>query len=161
MVEIGRRNKKSSKSIFFWLVEGSLSIGCNLGSECSECYYALCIVLLGDRDPPDSCKCKKVSGTKMAEQKQWNKNGRTKIIHYSELPKQKLVGTVQVQKGQQNKNWWVEQKKRSVEQKLVSGTKMAEQKLLGGTKKRSAEQKLVSGTKIGEQNKNGRTMVTR
>ena len=29
--------KKSAKSIFLWLVEGSLSIGCNLGSECLEC----------------------------------------------------------------------------------------------------------------------------
>ena len=33
----GSGTKKSAKSIFFWLVEGSLSIGCNLGSECSEC----------------------------------------------------------------------------------------------------------------------------
>ena len=78
------------------------------------------------------CKCKNVSRTKIAEQKlvetlgHWvtgtpsasakrsaeqklqNTNGGTKIIHYSESPKQKLVGTVQVQKGQQNKNWWAE-----------------------------------------------------
>ena len=53
-----------------------------------------------------SAEQKLVSGTKMAEQKWRNKNGRTKIIDYSESPKQKLVGTVQVQKGQQNKNWW-------------------------------------------------------
>ena len=33
----GSGTKKSAKSIFFWLVEGSLSIGCNLGSKCSEC----------------------------------------------------------------------------------------------------------------------------
>ena len=42
-------------------------------------------------------------------------------------------------------------KRRLAEQKLVRGTKMVEQKLVGRTKKRSAEQKLVStvnGTKI-------------
>ena len=76
-------------------------------------------MLLGDGDPPDSCKCKKVSRTKTVEQKWQNKNGGTKIIHYSESPKQKLVGTVQLQKGQRNKNWWVNKKK-------VSGTKIGE-----------------------------------
>ena len=124
----------------------------------------------------------------MVEQKWQNKNGGTKIIHYSESPKQKLVGTVQVQKGQWNKNWWVEQKKGQrnknwwveqkwrnknwwveqkkgqqnknwwAEKKKVSRIKigeqnknLAEQKLMGGTKKRSVEQKLVSGTKTVEQ----------
>ena len=103
-------------------------------------------MLLGDGDPPDSCKCKKVSGTKMAEQKWQNKNyslfrvSQTKIGGDSASAKrsaeQKLVGGT---------------KKRSAEQKLVSGTKTAEQKLVGRTKKRSAEQKLVSRTKMVEQ----------
>ena len=75
---------------------------------------------LGDGDP--KCKCKKVSGTKTVEQKWQNKNGVTKIIHYSESPKQKLVGTVQMQKG-------------------PSETKIAEQKLVSASAKRSAEQK--------------------
>ena len=95
--------------------------------------------------------------------------GRTK----KRSVEQKLVGTV---------GHWVTgtpsaSAKRSAEQKLVSGTKMAEQKLVGGTKKRSVEQKIgghcwplgdgdpkckckkVSGTKIGEQNKNGGTKI--
>ena len=78
------------------------------------------------------------------EQKWWNKNGRTKIIHYSESPKQKIGGDSA-------------SAKRSAEQKLVGGTKKwsVEQKLVNGT--RTAEQKLVSGTKTAgqkRQNKN-------
>ena len=97
--------------------------------------------------PQDSCKCKKVSGTKTAEQKWQNKNGGTKIIHYSESPKQKLVGTVQVQKGQRNKNWWVEQKKGQwnknwwVEQKQRNKNWWAEQKKGQQNKNWWAEQK--------------------
>ena len=155
---------------------------------------------MGDGDP--KCKCKKVSRTKIAEQKlvgtlgHWvmgtpgasakrsaeqkrrNKNGRTKIIHYSESPKEKLVGTVQVQKGQRNKNWWAEQKK-------VSGTKIGGQnkkkvsrtKIGGRNKKKVSGTKIgghcrplgdgdpkckckkVNRTKIGEQNKNSRTKI--
>ena len=56
-----------------------------------------------------------------------NKNGGTRIIHYSKSPKQKIGGD------------------------SASAKRSAEQKLVGGTKKRSAEQKLVSGTKIAEQ----------
>ena len=81
------------------------------------------------------------SAKRSAEQNRWNKNGGTKIIHYSESPKQKLVGTVQVQKGQRNKKWWVEQK-------MVSETKIGEQ-----------NKKKVSRTKIGERNKNSRTKI--
>ena len=70
-----------------------------------------------------------------------------------------------MQKGQQNKNWWAEQKKVSRTKigghcqplddgdpkykcKKVSGTKIGEQK-------KTAEQKLVGGTKkTGQRNKN-------
>ena len=61
-------------------------------------------MLLGDRDPPESCKCKKVSRTKMAEQKWQNKNNslfrvtQTKIggdsASAKRSAKQKLVGTL-------------------------------------------------------------------
>ena len=36
-LKMGSRTKKCAKSKFLWMVEGSLSIGSNLGSECLEC----------------------------------------------------------------------------------------------------------------------------
>ena len=124
---------------------------------------------LGDGDP--KCKCKKVSGTKTAEQKWQNKNyslfrvTQTKIGGDSASAKrsaeQKLVGgkkkVSRTKIGERNKERvsrtkiGERNKKRSAEQKLVSRTKMMEQKLVGRTKKRSVEQKLVSRTKTAEQ----------
>ena len=77
-------------------------------------------MLLGDGDPPDSCKCKKVIGTK---------NSRTKIIHYSESPKQKLGGDSA-------------SAKRSAEQKLVGTVGHWVTGTPSASAKRSAEQKL-------------------
>ena len=100
-------------------------------------------MLLGDRDPPDSCKCKKVSGTKTVEQK-WR-----------------------------NKNWWGQCKCRKVSrtkigghcQPLGDGDPKCKCKKVSGTK--IAEQKLVSASaKIGQWkckkvqwNKNCRTKI--
>ena len=81
-------------------------------------------MLLGDRDPPDSCKCKKE-----AEQKLWNKNQQNKIsgIKTSRIKVEvdpwtlgggdpnckcekvsitKTVEQKQWNKNQWNKNWW-------------------------------------------------------
>ena len=141
-------------------------------------------MLLGDGDPPDSCKCKKVSGTKTAEQKRQNKNwwGQCKCKKVSGTkigghcrplddgdPKCKCKKVSRTKIGEQNKNGGTkiggQNKKKSVEQKLVgtvghwvmgtpsaSAKRSAEQKLVSGTK--TAEQKLVGRTKKGQRNKN-------
>ena len=115
-------------------------------------------MLLGDGDPPDSCKCKKVSRTKTAEQKWRNKNyslfrvTQTKIGGDSASAKrsaeQKLVGTVghwvtgtpsasakrSAEQKLRNKNWWG---------LLAIGWQIAEQKLWNkNSRTKIVEQKL-------------------
>ena len=87
---------------------------------------------LGDGDP--KCKCKKVSGTKTAEQKLFI------ILSHP------------------NKKWWGQCKCKKVSgtkiggrnKKKVSGTKIGEQNKNSGTKIGGQNKKKFSGTKIGE-----------
>ena len=106
------------------------------------------------------CKCKKVNGTKIAEQKLVGTLGHWVTGTPSASAKRSA------EQKWQNKNYSLfrvtqtkiggnsASAKRSVEQKLVGRTKKrsAEQKLVSGTK--TAEQKLVGGTKKDKQSKN-------
>ena len=92
--------------------------------------------------PPDSCKCKKVSGTKMAKQKR-----RNKIYSLFRVTQTKIGGDSA-------------SAKRSAEQKLVGTVSHWVMGTPSASAKRSAEQKLWNknsetkncGTKIAEQN---------
>ena len=84
--------------------------------------------LVGNLGDP-KCKCKKVSGAKIVEQKHWNKNNKIKIGGDPQT-----LDDGQVQKGQWNKN---------------RGTKTAEEKLVGTLGDLKCKCKKVSGTKIG------------
>ena len=92
---------------------------------------------------------------------QWNKNGGTKMAEQKWQNKNySLFRVTQTKIGGDSAS-----AKRSAEQKLVSGTKTAEQQFLGRTKiggqnkKRSVEQKLVSRTKTAEQKLVSRTKM--